>query len=148
MWKTALALTIGSLLVWTATIAPLAGPRITTAADQDQDGVPDDMDNCLFVSNPDQSDGDSDGYGEACDFDTDNECNYTIADLTAIAGMLGTGEPPASPYDTDLDGKITVRDITTIIPHLGRPMNAVSGRACASCGTGEPTGAGAYGRCP
>ncbi len=35
--------------------------------DSDSDGVPDDVDNCPTVSNPDQLDSDSDGIGDACD---------------------------------------------------------------------------------
>jgi hypothetical protein len=35
--------------------------------DTDGDGVPDCMDNCQFVQNPDQADTDGDGVGDACD---------------------------------------------------------------------------------
>jgi len=40
---------------------------IVPNADQDQDGVPDCMDNCPSVKNPDQGDFDGDGVGDVCD---------------------------------------------------------------------------------
>ncbi len=39
------------------------------APDQDADGIPDDLDNCPAVANPDQTDSDDDGIGDACDDD-------------------------------------------------------------------------------
>jgi hypothetical protein len=43
----------------------------TSNTDLDGDGVPDDIDNCVGVSNPDQRDSDGDGVGDACDGFTD-----------------------------------------------------------------------------
>lgn len=45
----------------------------TVAADADQDGVPDSIDNCPNVANPSQADTDGNGIGDACDPDIDGD---------------------------------------------------------------------------
>jgi hypothetical protein len=37
-----------------------------TFSDDDDDGIPDDSDNCEFTANEDQADSDDDGVGDAC----------------------------------------------------------------------------------
>ncbi len=41
--------------------------RAAAGDDRDEDGVPDDEDNCPEEANPDQADSDDDGNGDACD---------------------------------------------------------------------------------
>jgi hypothetical protein len=54
------------------------------ALDLDSDGVPENLDNCQLVANPDQSDADQDGVGDACecgDVSGDGLVNSTDARL-------------------------------------------------------------------
>ena len=72
--------------------------------DADQDGIADDVDNCVDLANPQQEDADSDGYGDVCDLcpedestdqaDTDGDGYGDICDLC----------PELSDDQTDSDG--------------------------------------------
>ena len=67
---------------------------VPTVTDTDEDGVPDDSDNCPAVANPDQTDTDGDGQGNVCDDDDDNDGLTDVEEAT-----LGT-----DPLDPDTDG--------------------------------------------
>jgi hypothetical protein len=66
--------------------------------DLDNDGVPDDQDNCPSVSNTDQRDVDNDGLGDVCDADNDNDgihdgqdaCLASDLSLTVVIGACDT----------------------------------------------------------
>ena len=65
--------------------------------DVDSDGVPDAVDNCKNVSNPDQADTDGDGIGDACDSTptgtSTGSCGSTTIDIHAgwqLVGISGT----------------------------------------------------------
>ncbi len=49
--------------------------------DADNDGIPDQDDNCPNMSNPDQNDLDNDGEGDACDLDDDGDSVLDTADI-------------------------------------------------------------------
>jgi hypothetical protein len=55
--------------------------------DWDADGIPDPIDNCPYVSNPDQSDTNNNGIGDICEQClTDNDCQNLIACPMVIGG--------------------------------------------------------------
>jgi hypothetical protein len=68
-----------------------------TFRDDDNDNVPDDEDNCPGVSNPDQTDTDNDGQGNACDTDDDGD---NVPDANDNCPLV----PNTNQTDTDNDG--------------------------------------------
>ena len=72
-------------------------PPPVMVADADNDRIADADDNCVNTSNPDQSDDDNDGIGNACEADSDND---SIADDTD--NCPNTANPGQG--DTDNDG--------------------------------------------
>jgi hypothetical protein len=66
--------------------------------DSDNDGVPDDTDNCPAIANPDQLDQDLDGTGNLCDADLDGDSvSNNLDNCPAIAN--------SDQADLDLDGQ-------------------------------------------
>jgi hypothetical protein len=92
------------------TAAPLHPCGSSSEADADSDGVPDAVDNCVNVPNPDQADADGDGIGNACDPtpngpDTDSD---GIPDATDNCVNASNSDQA----DADSDGIGNVCDLT------------------------------------
>ncbi|MFK8017042.1 MAG: thrombospondin type 3 repeat-containing protein [Gammaproteobacteria bacterium] len=76
--------------------------------DSDSDSVDDTIDNCQLVSNADQIDADSDGFGNACDTDLDNDGVTNVVDLGILRSRFFTNDPVA---DFDNNGTVNVVDL-------------------------------------
>ncbi len=60
---------------------------VPASPDTDDDGVPDHLDDCIFVANPDQTDTDGDGTGDACDLET---CGNGLLEVSEVCdGLAG-----------------------------------------------------------
>ncbi|MAG29515.1 MAG: hypothetical protein CL908_01320 [Deltaproteobacteria bacterium] len=103
-----------------------------STTDTDGDLVPDGFDNCDTDDNgpnelANQADTDSDGYGNACDADYDNDLAVTAADFgTFLATFGGVG----TETDHDGDGAVTAADFGVFLSQFGGPPGT-SGLSCA-----------------
>ena len=83
-------------------------------SDTDSDGVNDGSDNCTLIQNTDQRDTDSDGYGNLCDGDLNNDGSTNTLDLNLykLAHRSAVGD---ANYDVDADfnggGRINTLDL-------------------------------------
>lgn len=81
---------------------------INSTADLDQDGVTDHTDNCTFVANPLQRDSDSDGFGNLCDADFNNDCVVNVLDLGQLRAGYFSNDPV---LDLDANGVVNAVDL-------------------------------------
>ena len=87
--------------------------------DADSDGIGDSTDNCVLASNASQLDTDGDGYGNACDGDTNNDCVINFADVVAFGNAFLSA---TALFDFNGDGAVNFPDLLTISnSFLGQP---------------------------
>ena len=92
------------------------------AADQDGDGVPDDIDNCPLDYNPDQTDTDDDGSGDACDPDDDNDdFDDSVEAYLSTDPLDDCPDDPSDdawPFDINVDTWSDILDVLLYKGHL------------------------------
>lgn len=79
--------------------------------DSDSDGIEDQVDNCTLVSNADQRDTNSDGYGNICDADLNNDGTVNFIDFSMLTSLFLMSDDDA---DLDGDGTVNFVDISII----------------------------------
>jgi len=84
--------------------------------DADGDGILDDMDNCWDVYNPDQTDTDGDGIGNACDEDCPNLDGLNPVNLIdfSILAYDWQQSGPELQADLDEDGTVGIEDLAIL----------------------------------
>ena len=93
------------------------------ALDSDEDGVPDDTDNCPSIANPGQVDQDLDGLGNVCDLDLDGDDVPNPGDNcpnianTDQDDLDGDGVGDACDTDTDGDSVPDSADNCLLVPN-------------------------------
>ncbi len=102
-------------------VIPESGP------DADEDGVPDDQDNCVELPNPPQRDSNSDGYGNVCDADLDDDGSVDFLDLGRMKAAFFSTDPHA---DLNGDGTVDFLDLGRMKSLFFQPPGP-SGLACA-----------------
>jgi hypothetical protein len=97
--------------------------------DDDNDGIPDETDNCPFTANPDQVDSDGNGVGDACENDKDGDGisdeldNCPDIPNTAQVDTDDDGIGDACDSDDDNDGVDDDEDNCPLIANAGQEDN-------------------------
>ena len=106
-------------------------PPVRQPNDQDGDGIPDTLDNCLEIPNPEQRDTDTDSIGNRCDPDLNNDGRVTTSwgasfpslrrgDIESIALIQSRGEY-SEDHDLDGNGVVDERDLSIAQLYLFLP---------------------------
>jgi hypothetical protein len=106
------------------TVVYLSGLRgLPPAPDQDADGIADSLDNCTLVANPSQCDSDSDGYGNHCDGDFNNNGFTNGQDYVLFRAQVGKPSvaPAYNQADMNCNGFVNTQDYILLRGRLGVP---------------------------
>jgi hypothetical protein len=124
---------VGVITLMTALLFALpawAGSDPCTGHDSDSDGELETCDNCDVVANAAQTDADSDGFGNACDCDYDNNNLCDGTDFLTLGSLFGQTVPPAPP-DVDQDDSLIIDgpDFLALGGGFGQPPGSSCGNA-------------------
>ncbi len=97
----------------------------SSAADADEDGVLDSVDNCTDVSNVSQTDADGDGFGNACDPDLNNDNIVNFIDLSAFSALFLSTDSTA---DFNDDGSVNFLDLIIMQAFFFAPPGPAAGQ--------------------
>ena len=115
----------------------------TPVLDADFDGIADCRDNCRDVYNPEQTNTDRDGSGNACDQDVNNDGVVGTPDFNAVRSGLGLsfGDPGYEElYDFNDDDTIDTLDLNILNGSFGSAPGA-GAQANPLCEVNDPTAA-------
>jgi hypothetical protein len=129
---------VGAITLMTALLLALpafAGPPDPCAGfpDTDSDGFTDPCDNCLNIANPSQTDCDSDGCGNICDADFDQNGVVAAGDLNSLLGAFGSGSCKhdiGAPDPPEPNGVVAAGDLARLLALFGTapgPSGTTSG---------------------
>jgi hypothetical protein len=127
---------ISTLGVGLFILALALGASAGTNGDVDNDTVPDALDNCMLAQNGprhepnNQCDTDQDGYGNACDFDVNQDNVIGAPDFGCFTFNFGLSGHPISNCDSNCDGVIGAPDFGLFTSSFGGSVGP-SGLSCA-----------------
>ena len=102
---------------------------IANISDLDGDEVPDDIDNCPETFNPDQTDTDGNGIGDACEVvpligDLNGDGCVDFSDYNTIIAEVRGLEPQNPEHDLNGDGIVNISDARFLVMKFTNPRGA------------------------
>ncbi len=98
-----------------------------SVTDTDSDGIADDADNCVSVSNASRLDADGDGFGNACDTDVNNDCLVNFLDISSFSGVFNTTD---AVHDFNGDGATNFLEYVILTSNFGGQPGPSSQASC------------------